>query len=284
MPDITRILVATDLTDRSERALERGLQLCHDLRASSLTALHVIAEGLPTELAAQQESAAEAFLSARLAQASHVASLPGLGVCVRPGAAFNTIIGGAIGRGADLIIIGAPARHRYSDIFMGTTAELVIRFSDRPVLMVKQASREPYRRVLAAFDGSESASRGLQMALAMAPNAEFRVVHAWWPPHAALAETDVAREAINKENRHLKVLINDAAKRAIDASAAHPANLSIDMVENNPYLVIKNACSWADLLVMGTHSKGRLATTASIGSLARHLLVESSCDVLASPP
>ena len=42
--------------------------------------------------------------------------------------------------------------------------------------------------------------------------------------------------------------------------------------------------STADLLVMGTHSKGRLASTVSIGALARHLLIEASADVSMSRP
>jgi hypothetical protein len=39
----------------------------------------------------------------------------------------------------------------------------------------------------------------------------------------------------------------------------------IELVENNPYFVVANQSSWADLLVMGTHSRGRLASSISIG-------------------
>jgi nucleotide-binding universal stress UspA family protein len=56
------------------------------------------------------------------------------------------------------------------------------------------------------------------------------------------------------------------------------------MVENNPYTVMRNESTWPDLLVMGTHSKGRLATTVTIGNLARHMLAEVACDVLVSRP
>ena len=56
------------------------------------------------------------------------------------------------------------------------------------------------------------------------------------------------------------------------------------MVENNPYVVMRNESMWPDLLVMGTHSKGRLATTLTVGKLARHLLEDVTCDVLVSRP
>ena len=94
---------------------------------------------------------------------------------------------------------------------------------------------------------------------------------------------EAAKQAIHDENNRLKELIADAARQAVTASGA-TAKVTIDLVENNPYMVIANECSWADLLAMGTHSKGRLASTVSIGRLARHLLIESSCDVLTSRP
>ena len=120
---------------------------------------------------------------------------------------FSAIIGETVIRRVDLVVIGAPGKHRYADNFMGTTAECVIRFCDRPVLMVKRASEGPYRRVLVAFDGSEGAIRALHTALAIAPGAEFRVVHAWWPPRGSLGGSDAARQAIGEENDRLKALL-----------------------------------------------------------------------------
>jgi nucleotide-binding universal stress UspA family protein len=277
---LNHALVASDLTDRSDRALARSLRLTHEPRR--LTVLHVIASGLPPELVAEQQRSAESFLANRLREVSPEGAV-GCGSIVVTGTVFSTIIAEAIARAADLIVIGKPANHPYTELFTGTTAERVIRFSDRPVLMVKQPAREPYRRVLVAFDGSEGVVRAFQMALAIAPDAEFRVVHAWWPPYVSLGEIEAARQEIHEENKRLKELIADAAKQAVTTSNA-AAKVTIDLVENNPYMVIANQCPWADLLVMGTHSKGRLASTVSIGRLARHLLVESSCDMLTSRP
>ena len=281
MTRVTDLLVATDLTDRSERALERAFQLQDQAGGGRLTLLHVIAHGLPTELASRQRSEAEAFLANRLAS---VRGMRDLRATVVTGDPFSAIIGEAVTHRVDLVVIGEPGKHRYADIFMGTTAERVIRFSDRPVLMVKQISQGPYRRVLVAFDGSEGAARALHTALSIAPGAEFRVVHAWWPPHVSLGDSDAARQVIGEENERLKALIERAAREAVASSPSPPAKLVIDMVENNPYMVMRNESAWPDLLVMGTHSKGRLATTITVGKLARHLLAEVNCDVLVSRP
>jgi nucleotide-binding universal stress UspA family protein len=72
--------------------------------------------------------------------------------------------------------------------------------------------------------------------------------------------------------------------KIVTGSTPRPVRLTIEMIENNPYVAISNESGWAELLVIGTHSKGSLATSTGIGSLARHMLAEVPCDVLVSPP
>ena len=202
---------------------------------------------------------------------------------IATGCVFSTIIAEAVSWNAELIVIGKAGIHPYADLFTGTTAERVVRFSDRPVLTVKQPANGPYRRILSAFDGSEGAVRSLRMALVLAPDAEVRVVHAWWPAHVSLGEIEAARKVIDDENERLKAQIREAAKQAT-VQFNKSAKVTIDLVEDNPYLVIANESSSNDLLVMGTHSRGRLASTVSIGAMARHLLIEAPGDVLTSRP
>jgi nucleotide-binding universal stress UspA family protein len=287
MHPIRHVLFATDLTDRSEIALQRALQLCRQASLARLTILHVIAANLPATLTNAQREGAEALLGDQVTRSDF--SVDRTELAIRVGDAFGTIIGEAFTRAADLIVIGQPGKRRYADVFMGTTAELVIRFADRPVLMVKQTPQGAYRRVLVAFDGSDGAVRALGTALAIAPDAEFRIVHAWWPPRVAFGEIDALREGIAQHNAELKTVVNKLAREAIAASRqgsfGEPSpNVLVDFIEDNPYTALSSQSSWADLLVMGTHSKGRLASTVSIGKLAQHLLVESKCDVLTSRP
>jgi len=274
------ILVASDLTDRSERALGRALQLTSP--SGRLTLLHVVTGGLPEDVRIEQERTAGAFIGRRL-ESVPAAQRANCDSVITAGCVFSTIIAEAVGRNAELIVIGKAGIHPYAELFTGTTAERVVRFSDRPVLTVKQPANGPYRRILSAFDGSEGAVRALRMALVLAPDAEVRVVHAWRHPHVSLGEIEAARKAIDDENERLRTLIREAAKQATVQSNTS-AKVTIDLVENNPYLVIANETSSADLLVMGTHSKGCLASTVSIGALARHLLIEATCDVLTSRP
>jgi nucleotide-binding universal stress UspA family protein len=278
---IAHILVGTDLTDRSERAFERALQLQQQTDAT-LTLLHVIEPGLLDDLATHRRRDAEAFLHSRIAELPDKARSR-CSCKVLIGDAFNTITCEALAQGVGLIVLGEPGKHRYADLFVGTTADRVVRASPVPVLVVKGPSAAPYQRVLVPFDLSEGATRALETALTIAPKAEVRIVHAWRPPLAALPEREATTDTIRKENDEIRLLIERVSKQALAHSAAQGRVLNIDMIENNPYLVVRNESGWPDLLAMGTHARGRLATRM-IGNLARHMLAEAPCDVLVARP
>jgi universal stress protein E len=281
MSHIAHILVATDLTERSELAIQRALQLQQEMGAA-LTLLHVIEPGLMSDLAARRRRDAEAFLGDRVAKLpQEVQRRCSRRVAV--GDAFSTIDSEAQAQRVDLIVLGEPGKYRFADLFIGTTAERVVRTSPIPVLVAKSTTQGPYQRVLVPLDLSEGAMRALAVSLTIAPSAEIRIVHAWRPPLSARAQRHAVPDAIRKENEQIKTLIERVVKEAAAATARQGQVLSVDMIEENPYVVLRNERSWPDLLAMGTHARGRLATDM-IGSLARHMLAEAPSDVLVAQP
>jgi len=281
MTHIAHILVGTDLTERSELAIQRALQLQEQMGAT-LVLLHVIKPQLMGDLAERRRRDAEAFLDERITRLPQSARSR----CSRKvtiGDAFTVIDCEAQLQRAGLIVLGEPGRYRYADLFIGTTADRVVRTSPIPVLVVKGATEGPYRRLLVPLDLSEGAMHALATSLAIAPNAEVRIVHAWRPPLAALAQRHALPEAIRKENEEIRASIERVAKGAVADSATQGRVLNVDMIENNPYSVLRSESGWPDLLAMGTHARSRLATDA-IGRLARHMLAEASCDVLVARP
>ena len=281
MMRIAHILVGTDLTERSELAIQRALQLQQQMGAT-LMLLHVVEPQLMGDLAERRRRDAEAFLDERIARLPQAAR----SVCSRKvaiGDAFNVIDCEAQVQRAGLIVLGEPGKYRYADLFIGTTAERVVRTSPIPVLVVKGTTEGHYRRVLVPLDLSEGAVRALATSLAIAPNAEVRIVHAWRPPLAALAERHGLPDAVRKENQEIRAAIERVAKAAVIDSATQGRVLNVDMIEGNPYAVLRSESGWPDLLAMGTHGRSRLATDM-IGKLARHMLAEASCDVLVACP
>jgi nucleotide-binding universal stress UspA family protein len=281
MTRIAHILIATDLTERSEIAIQRALQLQQQMGAA-LILLHVIEPGLMGDLADRRRRDAERFLGERVVKFPEEARRR----CSRKvavGDPFSTIDSEAQARGVDLIVLGEPGKYRYADLFIGTTAERVVRTSPIPVLVAKGTAQGPYLRVLVPLDLSEGAMRALAVSLTIAPGAEIRIVHAWRPPLTSLSQRHAVADAIRKENADIKALIERVAKEAAAATGRQGQVLSVDMIEDNPYAVLRKERSWPDLLAMGTHAKGRLATDM-IGGLARRMLAEASCDVLLACP
>jgi nucleotide-binding universal stress UspA family protein len=278
---IGHILVGTDLTERSELAIQRALQLQQQLGAT-LVLFHVVEPQLMGNLAEHRRRDAEAFLDERITKAPQ----PARSDCSRKvaiGDAFNVISCEAQLQRAGLIVLGEPGKYRYADLFIGTTAERVVRTSPIPVLVVKGTTEGPYQHLLVPFDLSEGATRALATSLAIAPKAEVRIVHAWWRPLASLAQRHALPEAIRKENEEIRTAIEHVAKGAVAGSATQRQVFNVDMIENNPYSVLRSESGWPDLVAMGTHARNRLATDA-IGNLARHVLAEASCDVLFARP
>ena len=101
---------------------------------------------------------------------------------------------------------------------------------------------------------------------------------------AEFAGKKAGERAVAEESDHIRTLLN----REIDkAKSQTPLQIApeIKIVEGSPYFVIRDELKeyQPDLLAMGTHARSSLGT-ALVGSLARDLLTEASCDVLVARP
>ena len=202
MTQILQILLASDQTERSRCALVRAVQLKR-ATAAGLTLLHVAERGLTGEAANSRRAAAMAAMEAHLSDV-FTGKLRRVLIKVAIGDPVAAIVAEAESRDADLVVLGQPGKHRIKELFAGTTAERVIRYSRRPVLVAKVLSDQPYRRVVIAFDRSETAQRALATALALAPRAEFHLVYASQNPRAGRGE---------EEAGPMQVLLENAAKQ-----------------------------------------------------------------------
>jgi nucleotide-binding universal stress UspA family protein len=218
MANIKHILVATDLTDRSERACERGIRLARE-RAATVDLLHVVEGGLRAQVQERRRALAEEYLREWFASVSET-ERPGVRFSVETGDPFAVILERAQERNAGLIVLGEPGKKGLKDLFVGTTAERVVRHSDRPALIVRQTAPGAYRRVLIAIDFSEGASRALDAAYEVAPDAEFLAAHAWQVPAVGLATRQAAEKAVEEENQLLRRRIEREAHDHLARSCA----------------------------------------------------------------
>jgi nucleotide-binding universal stress UspA family protein len=148
MASFRRILVATDFTETSGRALDWAIELAARLGAS-LTVMHayeIPVLGFPDgALIATADVAARVSGAAQAALASTAEEHRGRGVPIdailREGAAWEEIEAVADSIDADIIVIGTHGRRGLTRALLGSVAEKVVRTARRPVLTI-QGPRE----------------------------------------------------------------------------------------------------------------------------------------------
>jgi len=275
-PSLSRILVGTDLSARSDRAVERAVLLA-DSRSSVLTILHLVAPNLPTRSIERQRDDAKAQIEA------HVSSLPSAKtikweVQVVLGKNFFDVPAVTEKWNVDLIVLGIH-RNETRRPFRGTTSERTIRHGNMPVLVVKKRPISPYRRVLLAVDFSECSSKLVNFAARFLPDGQFQLVHAYDTPYKAfLTDKAVQREVSESHHEQMECFVRD-----------HCAPLQLEPAQivrlGSARQVIFEEIErlQPDLLIVGTHGRGVIGR-AIVGSVAEDLLNHMPCDVLAVPP
>jgi universal stress protein E len=280
-----RLLCATDLSSRADRALRRAALLAREAGAE-LVILSVVDDDQPEELVASERRDVARLLGDLAAGMPEMQGLqPRLRV--EAGDAFDAIIRVAGEEGADLIVMGEHRRRLLLDMFVGTTIERVMRRGRWPVLMVKRPAGAPYRQVLASVDMSAPSALALRAAarLGLLARGAFTVFHAFLAPaRSTMVIADAPADAIAEH-----VAATAAEKRREMAGFLAGLDLGAEarlvVEEGAPVDALKEAVARLspDLVVLGTRGHGMVGR-AVLGSVAEDVLRTLDCDVLAVPP
>jgi nucleotide-binding universal stress UspA family protein len=183
-------------------------------------------------------------------------------------------------QGADLVVIGAARPERLGGLFLGTTAQRVLRGAQAPVLVVRRTLHRPLKRVLLTTDLSELSAavheEGLDTATALfgaAGAVRSLLVLPYLIVPSPLPRTAVEHAALQELQQFLQ------------ARQARPTAVEPVVREGAPGdEIAAEAAAWdADLLVVGTHRRGWTARLV-LGSVAEAAVREAACSVLAIPP
>ncbi|CAB3705559.1 universal stress protein [Achromobacter pestifer] len=274
------ILLATDLSARGDRALDRALQLTKELN-TKLIVLHVMeSHATPARLttpvwrrlSTDHKTLAERELAEDLATADVPAE-----VVVVSGDPLTRIMETADSYGCSLIVTGIARDETLGRLLLGTTVEKLARQARQPVLVVKTRPRKPYRDVLIATDFSPGSRQALRAALQLVPNADLTLFHAYDVPFQGKSVPD---DAITRS------FYKGAEQSAREFTAETPelADLTppkIVLEPGQPETVLSEYSfnHRSDLVVTGTHGRTGILRTA-IGSVAERLLESLPSDVL----
>ncbi|OWT75653.1 MULTISPECIES: universal stress protein [unclassified Achromobacter] len=276
------ILLATDLSARCDRALDRAILLARQFDVP-LLAVHVLSP--PHSLSLGAPVPTDVTPLVQQAEARLLRDLDGLvdgiQVAVRvctgePAARLRQV---AEDEKCALIVTGLARDETLGRMLLGTTVERLVRETSRPVLVVKRRARVPYQDAVVATDFSSGSRWALRAALALLPPEALTLFHAFELPRGPLRDT-------SPDTQTAKGFQRIAEESALDFVNATPelhgkpqprCQVAAGRAERVVIDYVRQA--QASLLVAGTHGTGGL-TGALLGSVAEALLERAPSDVM----
>ncbi|MEO1329970.1 MAG: universal stress protein [Pseudomonadota bacterium] len=267
-----RILIASDLSIRSERPLRRAFKLA-ERDGAELTIAHIVDEDLPEEMARRmlEEGGAElGRLAASISAHPHT-------IRVEVGDPLTRLHEIADEIDADLLVLGRHRPRPLADMFGGTTLERLVRGGRRPILLVVDAVDHAYERPVCGLDASPACVAAAEMAAALAPGARISTFHSvhvpfrgYLAPHGSPEEIAPFLEAARREMAAW--LAEAGLPEACDPPVLTATGLS-------GALSAAMARSKADLLAVGAHGRWTLSLS-SLGGFTEGLLRDPPCDMV----
>jgi nucleotide-binding universal stress UspA family protein len=274
-----RILLATDLSARCDRAVARASQLAAEWDAT-LFVLHVLEKEPPPNLPSWQKPQARAKdVAARIAE-DFSDTLP-VEVIIEAGSPAKAALKKCAELDCGLIVTGIASEESFGTAVLGSTVDRIVRASPAPVLVVKSPVRKPYSDLVVATDFSEPSRFSLESALHNFPEAKVTLFHAYRVPFAEFLDGESTREEFHRlaqgelaeflEKSGLPPETRARLNCVIEYGA--PDTLLGSYIEHHP----------VDLVVLGTHGRSGLSGLL-LGSVAEGLLQLLPLDVLVVRP
>lgn len=288
MTALKHLIAATDLSAPARQAAERAARLAHETGAT-LGLLHVLAQRplqelqlwLGAPLAEQLRDAARRELG-ELAAELQAARQVAVQAQIETGPVLDALLQVADVQAADLIVLGARGAGFLRRMVLGTTAERLLRRTQRPMLVVRQAAHEPYRRALLALDFSPWSVEVLAQARRVAPHARWILFNAFQVPfEEKLRFAGVDTATVDVYRRRSRVRATQQVHALAERAGLKPSQWDPCIVEGEASLrlVEHEQVLGADLVVIGKHGQSA-AEDLLLGSVSKHVLAEGQTDVL----
>lgn len=295
MPSISRVVVATDFSVFSERAVQRAALIAqqHD---ADLHVLHVVRPlDLYPSLTLSRDEFVQHDQDLQQAEQARVETIAAtltaqFGIRVHPatrlGRPHAEVAAHLKEVAAELVIAGSRGESTLMDLVLGSTASRLLRVAHCPVLIVKNPADEPYRKVLAAVDFSPVSAAVVGYALRLAHGAPVDALHVLGSEveerlrKAKFVRVDIAdwlaRQRAGAETQ-LKALLASIENGAAVGRLVQPGF--------PPATICKYVATGSvELVVLGRHGYGGGLQDWLLGSVSKDVAHVASSDVLVLAP
>lgn len=255
-----RILLATDLGARSDRALDRAAQLARQWNAA-LIVVHALERAPDIANWSRYDDAPSwrrppdpAVAIERQIRRDLRDPVSDLKIYIEEGEPHQVVLDIVARERCDLIVLGTARDETLGRVALGANVQQLVRRAPVSVLVVKTRPAGPYNHILVGTDFTDEARHGLSVAGKLFPDSLFTVMHAFDLPYRWLAtDTPLSREFAAMERDTINSFV---------AEAALPSGLRVvTLTEHGPpeimlrkYVVEKNA----NLTVIGALGRGLL--------------------------
>lgn len=268
------ILFPTDFSGGCDRPRDRALRLAR-LWDATLVLVHVMPEPDPTLLAEERGTMA-AQAEKRLG-----AEVQGQPVTFTTRVAFGDvaeeIMEIADETGAELIVTGISRRDDLGAFIIGTTVERLVRRADVPVLAVKRPVQRDYDRMMIATDFSVGSEEALYAGLAIFPEAETTILHAYQVRLEALRGREGPAAELQAEIAYELDCFLEGLQ--VTENVRERFQINVDYGDLLTVARTHAEATGTELAVIGTHGRSGFVA-AVLGSQARSLLAGLDCDLL----
>jgi nucleotide-binding universal stress UspA family protein len=299
MIELPRILCPVDFSEFSQRALDSAFAVaqCYE---STVTALHVVTP-MPIATPGAYYFGSEmsqplvlpqtdrAVVMARVEQFVQAERPPGIPVNILVEESphiHREILVQAARLKAGLVVMGTHGRSGFERLFLGSTADKVLRTADCPVMTVPRRAPDvmpvgpvPFARILCAVDFSPESKVALTYAVSLATESKaqlfvFHVIEVF--PHFHELTPPMALDVdawMDDARRRLREVIPQASRSQCTIREV--------VTSGKPYREILSAATNdnSDLIVMGVRGRGA-TDRLFFGSTASHVVREAHCPVL----
>lgn len=292
MARLFHIVAGTDFSAPASLAVTRAAMLAA-ASGASMTLVHAIGSSALDDLkrwisvGADPEEVTASRVSEHLDRAgADLRSRHGSGIETHLGRGYPDaeLMEVAQGKRADLIVVGACGGGARSRL-IGSLADRLVRTALKPVLLVRAEPGGPYRRVLVPVDFSMWSEASIHVALRVAPDAHFLLMHAVDCHLADVRRLDgVDEQLLERYRRGSTAEAGEKLEELAARVGLDPGTWTgVVTPAQDPWsaIVREGKDRHCDLIVIGKQGRSAMGEFL-LGSVARLVVEETTGDVLVS--
>ena len=279
MKMMEKILLPTDFSPSSRSAMEMAITLAKNFD-SEIILLHVLPAFPKSKLVMDMliKTARDQFSAIR--KKIRCSGVKTAEPVIATGSYFDQIIQLAETQDVNLILMGSGEKENEEKFKLGTTAEKVIRKSNKPVWVIKEDMSPLIKRIICPIDFSEQSRRALNNAIHLARGflAELTVLWVIAPITDKQLDMDVQ---LTSEQQLIAEKQTAKFEHYLKEFDFHDVKLLKEIYQGKPYQEIlkRIKAHKSDLLVMGTTGRTGLSRIL-MGSVTEKVTREVPCSFI----